>query len=159
MVVMINRCQSLELFWRTNLVVLGFLLALVSIFCLLDDQLFILINRAAGCLRVDNPALFVSNYGFIIQKFFITVPLAGLYTFRKIGRDNFKKGINLLVILFFAFLAFYYIYNEAMGMAKETVQRPRLYLEFEARVISSMSTGFDYQSFPSGHASSSFFLF
>jgi len=156
---MINRWQSLNLFWRVNLTVLLFLLALAPISYLIDDQLFLLINQDAGCSYLDKFILYVNNYGLAVQLLAMTVPLACFYSFRILGRNSAKKGIILLIILFFAFLSFYCICNEAVGMIKEIVQRPRPYLELEARVVSPMSAVHDYHSFPSGHASSSFFLF
>lgn len=156
---MIKKFQSINLFWRLNLLVLLFFLAVAPICYLMDNQLFTLINQDAAHSYLDEIVEFINHHGLTILFVSIVVPLACLNAYSTSSKNSMKKAIMLLLILLLIFLAFYLIRYITVDMIKETVQRPRPYLELEARVISPLSAWHDYRSFPSETASSSFYVF
>ena len=110
---------------------------------------------------LDPIAEFAHDYVVPIHLLFMVVPLVCLYAYGTLRMYSMKKAIILLLILILTFLALYLIHYVTMDMIKETVLRPRPYLdsELDARIISPLSAAHDYRSFPSRAASSSFFMF
>lgn len=156
---MTKQAQSPYLLHRLGYFGLLFLFATVIASYLLDEQLFSLINPNSANPYLDRIVMFGNDFGITIQLIFVILPLVVLIAYYESNGTDTRKTVILLLILFLTFLCFELIRHMAVDIIKESVGRPRPFLELEARVIDSAGYDHPYQSFPSGHSSSSFFFF